>query len=184
MTAQTDIEARWTSYADDFTAVVDQVTDWHAQTPCADWDAAQLLAHVVTAQRDFAANNGREVPLFDGSRSMDRRVQWIKHTAAMEALAGDRTFINQAMSTALGQSTVGGALLRFHGFDLVVHRWDLGRSQGIDVRFSDVELDRLEAALDAFGERAYTAGVFADPVPVAEDASRQDRILARMGRRA
>ncbi len=184
MTAQTDIEARWTSYADDFTAVVDQVTDWHAQTPCADWDAAQLLAHVVTAQRDFAANNGREVPLFDGSRSMDRRVQWIKHTAAMEALAGDRTFINQTMSTALGQSTVGDALLRFHGFDLVVHRWDLGRSQGIDVRFSDVELDRLEAALDAFGERAYTAGVFADPVPVAEDASRQDRILARMGRRA
>lgn len=184
MTAQTDIEARWTSYADDFTAVVDQVTDWHAQTPCADWDAAQLLAHVVTAQRDFAANNGREVPLFDGSRSMDRRVQWIKHTAAMEALAGDRTFINQTMSTALGQSTVGDALLRFHGFDLVVHRWDLGRSQGIDVRFSDVELDRLEAALDAFGERAYTAGVFAGPVPVAEDASRQDRILARMGRRA
>ena len=184
MTAQTDIEARWTSYADDFTAVVDQVTDWHAQTPCADWDAAQLLAHVVTAQRDFAANNGREVPLFDGSRSMDRRVQWIKHTAAMEALAGDRTFINQTMSTALGQSTVGDALLRFHGFDLVVHRWDLGRSQGIDVRFSDVELDRLEVALDAFGERAYTAGVFADPVPVAEDASRQDRILARMGRRA
>ena len=142
------------------------------------------IIQASTALRDFAAKNGREVPLFDGSRSMDRRGQWIRHTAAMEALAGDRTFINQTMSTALGQSTVGDALLRFHGFDLVVHRWDLGRSQGIDVRFSDVELDRLEVALDAFGERAYTAGVFADPVPVAEDASRQERILARMGRKA
>lgn len=184
MTAQTEIEARWTLYADDFTAVVDQVTDWHAQTPCAEWDAGQLLDHMVTAQRDFAARNGREVPIFDGSRSMDRRVQWIKHTAAMQALAGDESFIDQTMSTALGQSTVGDALLRFHGFDLVVHRWDLGRSQGIDVQFSEVEMDRIEAALDAFGERAYTAGVFAEPLAVAEGASRQQRILARMGRKA
>lgn len=184
MTAQTDIEARWTAYAADFTAVVDQVTDWHAQTPCTEWDAAQLLEHMVTSQRDFAAANGREVPIFDGSRSMDRRVQWIKHTAAMEALAGDPSFINQTMSTALGQSTVGDALLRFHGFDLVVHRWDLGRSQGIDVQFTDVEMDRLEATLDAFGDRAYTPGILAEPVQVPEDASRQERLLARMGRRA
>lgn len=183
MTAQNDIEARWTGYAEAFGAVVDQVTDWHAPTPCTEWDAAGLIEHVVSSQRDFAAANGREVPLFDGSRSMDRRVQWIKHNAAMTALAGDRSFVDQTMSTALGQSTVGDALLRFHGFDLVVHRWDLGRSQGVEVTFTDAEMDRLEAALDAFGDRAATPGLFAEPLPVAEDATRQQRILARMGRR-
>ena len=45
-------------------------------------------------------------------------------------------------------------------------------------------MDALDAAFAGFGEHAYDEGVFAQPVDVPEDADRQTRILARMGRRA
>ena len=181
--ATTETEARWDAAAAPFTALVQAVADWDAPTPCDGWTAAYLLDHVVTAERDFAARQGREVPVFDGSRS-PRHLQWIKHEAAMSALAGDPEFTQRAMDTAVGAMTVGEALLHFHVFDLIVHRWDLARSQDVDERFTDAEMDHVEAALESFGERAYTPGILGAAIPVADGAPRQERLLARLGRRA
>ena len=181
--AATEIEARWATASAPFTAVVRAVTDWDAPTPCEGWDALDLLDHVIGAERDFAARHGREVPLFDGSRSQTS-LQWIKHEAALSALAGDPEFVQRSMDTAVGSMTVGEALLHFHAFDLIVHRWDLARSQGIDERFTDAEMDQVEASLESFGDRAYTPGILAGPLPVDDGASRQERLLARLGRRA
>ena len=64
--------------------------------------------------------------------------------AAMSALAGDEEFIMRPMKTALGEMPVGEALIRFHAFDVIVHRWDLARSQGVDARFTDAEIDCVE----------------------------------------
>lgn len=178
----TEIEARWKAAAEPFTAVVDAVGDWSAATPCEGWDALDLVDHVVGAQRDFASRQGREVPLFDGSRQQ-MASQWTKHAAALSALAGDEEFIMRPMQTALGEMTVGEALIRFHAFDLIVHRWDLARSQGVDARFTDAEMDRVEESLAMFGDAAYTPGILGEPVPVADDADRQARLLGRLGRR-
>ena len=103
--------------------------------------------------------------------------------AAMSALAGDEEFIMRPMKTALGEMTVGEALIRFHAFDLIVHRWDLARSQGVDARFTDAEIDCVEESLELFGDAAYTPGILGEPVPVADDADRQTRLLGRLGRR-
>ena len=59
----TEVEARWNAAAEPFTAVVREVRDWDAATPCEGWDALDLLDHVIAGQRDFAARQGREVPL-------------------------------------------------------------------------------------------------------------------------
>lgn len=179
----TEVEARWNEASEPFTAVVRAVRDWDAATPCEGWDALDLLDHVVGAERDFAARQGREVPLFDGSRQQTAN-QWTKHSAALSALAGDEEFIMKPMHTALGEMTVGEAMIRFHAFDLIVHRWDLARSQGVDERFTDAEMDCIEESLDLFGGAAYTPGILAQPVPVADDADRQARLLGRLGRRA
>lgn len=178
-----EIETRWTAVAEPFDAVVRAVRDWDAATPCEGWDALDLLDHVVRSQRDFAARQGREVPLFDGSRQ-SMPSQWAKHAAALTALAGDEAFTAQPMRTALGEMSVGEALLRFHAFDLIVHRWDLARSQGADERFSEAEMDLVEDSLTHFGDAAYTPGILGAPVPVADDADRQTRLLGRLGRHA
>ena len=87
----TEVEARWNAAAEPFTAVVREVRDWGAATPCEGWDALDLLDHVIAGQRDFAARQGREVPLFDGSRQQ-MATQWAKHAAALSAQRqnGDR----------------------------------------------------------------------------------------------
>ena len=181
--AATEIEARWAAAAKPFTAMVDAVADWDAASPCEGWTAADLVDHVVASERDFAARQGREVPVFDGSRS-PKATQWAKHEAAMSALAGDPEFTQRAMETAVGAMTVGEALLHFHAFDLIVHRWDLARSQGRDEEFTELEMDRVEAALDSFGDRAYAPGILGPRLEAAPGASRQERLLARLGRRA
>lgn len=182
MTAETTVEQRWNACAAPFTEVVRAVVDWDAPTPCEGWDARALLDHVVASQRDFASREGREVPVFDGSRS-ELSTQWVKHGSAMSALAGDQSFVMQAMDTATGEMTVGEAMILYYGFDLLVHRWDLARSQGQDLAFSEDELDRIEAALDGFGERIYGPGLLAGPLEAPAGASRQERVLARLGRR-
>ena len=88
------------------------------------------------------------------------------------------------MKTALGEMPVGEALIRFHAFDVIVHRWDLARSQGVDARFTDAEIDCVEESLELFGDAAYTPGILGEPVPVADDADRQTRLLGRLGRRS
>ena len=107
----TEVEARWNAAAEPFTAVVREVRDWDAATPCEGWDALDLLDHVIAGQRDFAARQGREVPLFDGSRQQ-LATQWTKHAAAMSALAGDEEFILRPMDTALGEMTTSRRVSR------------------------------------------------------------------------
>lgn len=65
----TEVEARWNAAAEPFTAVVREVRDWDAATPCEGWDALDLLDHVIAGQRDFAARQGREVPSSTGPAS-------------------------------------------------------------------------------------------------------------------
>lgn len=170
--------------ADPFTALVRSVQDWDAPTPCQGWNARDLVDHVVQSQRDFAARAGREIPVFDGSRTGGVPALWAKHAAAVESLAGDASFIGATMKTALGEQHVGDSLLTFYGFDLIVHRWDLARSQGRDERFSASEMELVEHALDSFGAQAYTPGILEGPLEPAPDADRQGLLLARLGRRA
>ncbi|MHD0175174.1 hypothetical protein ACNQUF_11635, partial [Corynebacterium diphtheriae] len=45
------------------------------------------------------------------------------------------------------------------------------------------EIDCVEESLELFGDAAYTPGILGEPVPVADDADRQTRLLGRLGRR-
>jgi hypothetical protein len=74
-------------------------------------------------------------------------------------------------------------MANFYGFDLVVHRWDLGRALGQEVRWSEEEMERLEKAIAGFGDALYSPGVAGPALDVRPDADRQTRILALLGRR-
>ena len=68
---------------------------------------------------------------------------------------------------------------------MLVHRWDLGHgARHRDGAWTDAELDRIETALDGFGDNLYADGVCSRPIDVPDDAPRQVRLLGRMGRRA
>jgi uncharacterized protein (TIGR03086 family) len=165
--------------ADRFSATADSTTDWSAASPCEGWTAAHVVDHVVDTQRDFLTRH--DVHLGERPTGSPAGV-WAQHLAAVRALVTDDVRARE-FDGFFGRTTIGATLDSFYGFDLVVHGWDLGSAGGTPTAFTDTDMDTLEAALEGFGEHAYDDGVFHQPVAVADDADRQTKILARMGRR-
>lgn len=166
--------------ADRFSATVDATTDWSAPSPCEGWTAAEVVDHVVDTERQFLAGHGVEL----GDRPTGSPADvWAAHLSGVRAQVTDE-LRDREYDGFFGRTTVGATLDHFYGFDLVVHGWDLGSANGRPTTFTDADMDAMEAAFEGFGEHAYDDGVFKAPVDVPADASRQVRLLARMGRRA
>jgi uncharacterized protein (TIGR03086 family) len=166
--------------ADRFTDVVDATDTWDAASPCEGWTAAEVVDHVVTTQRDYLAKQGADL---DGQSFTDPGTSWRHHVEQMRALLADESFATTEFDGYFGRTTVEELLANFYGFDLVVHRWDLGRASGLPVTWSEEEMDRVEKAADGFGDMLYGDGVCKPALEAPEDAPRQVRLLARLGRR-
>jgi len=188
----TDVLATYGRLADAFGSVVDRVpTDrWGSPSPCEGWSARDVVAHVVTSQRGFLAQRGVDATTshqFDvdepTENEADPRVAWHAHDDRMRELLADPAVAGLEYDGAFGRTTVGRTVVAFHGFDLVVHRWDVAVAAGLDERLTDDELDMLERSADGFGDHLYDDGVCQPALPVPEDADRQERLLARLGRR-
>jgi uncharacterized protein (TIGR03086 family) len=164
-----------------FSSLVEATSDWSATSPCEGWTAADIVDHVVDSERDFLARHGAE--LGDRPEGSPSEV-WAAHLTAVRPLAEDDAFVAREFDGFFGRTTIGSTLDRFYGFDLVVHGWDLGWSNDSPTTFTDADMDSLEAAFEGFGDHAYDDGVFHSPVAVPDDAPRQTRLLAWMGRRA
>ena len=178
-----DAATRWRERSAPFTAEVEAVADWDAPSPCEGWTARDVLAHVIDTEREFLARvdlAAEETADADG----DPAARWAAHLAAVDALLADPAVAARPHDGAFGPTTVGDVLLDFYGFDLIVHRWDLARSQGREARLSEAELTLVDAAVDGWGEHAYAPGIFGAPVDVPAGADAQTRVLARTGRRA
>lgn len=189
MTSSTaDILGSYLRLAEPFGAVVDRVpaTDWDAPSPCEGWSARDVLAHVIHSQRTFLAERGVDAATsvdLDSDPSIDPGDAWRVHLERMRELLTDPAVAGMEYDGVFGRTTVGKSIVAFHGFDLVVHRWDIAAAAGLDERLTDSELDMLERSADGFGEHLYDDGVCKPALPVPDDADRQERVLARLGRR-
>ena len=92
--------------------------------------------------------------------------------------------VDVAYDGHFGPTTVGQTMATFYGFDLVVHRWDIARGTGLDESMTEDELGLLEGMVPAFGDHLYAEGICRPPVDVADNADRQTRALALLGRTA
>ena len=102
----------------------------------------------------------------------------------LNSVLADPAVAGRQFDGYFGPATVGGWLAGFYGVDLIVHRWDLAVSQGLDAGLTEADLAAVDAAMDMFGELAYAPGLFGAPVPVPEGAGRCSLVLARTGRKA
>ncbi|WP_199583033.1 hypothetical protein [Blastococcus sp. TF02-09] len=67
---------------------------------------------------------------------------------------------------------------------MVVHRWDVARTAGLDGSLDDAELDRIERGIESFGPVLYMEGICRDGVEPPAGSDRAARLLARLGRRS
>lgn len=182
---------RYADLADHFGRIVETLPAdaWDWPSSCDGWSGRDVLRHVVRSQRDFLTRQGLQ-PGADLDADVEARLEtdpvaaWRVHDDAMRRLLADQSVVAREYDGMLGRTTIGATIVTFYGFDLAVHGWDLARAAGRDEAMTGAELDLIEAALPGFGGHLYDDGVCKPPVATPEDADRQVRILALLGRRS
>jgi uncharacterized protein (TIGR03086 family) len=171
---------RFQERASRFTAIVDGAApQWDAATPCEGWAVRDVVAHAVETERDFLAKQGFDLPAPAGN---DPAATWRAHAAAVVEILGRDGVPERHYDGYFGQTTVADTMADFYGWDLVVHGWDVARATGQPWSIDDEEAAQLSATADDWGDALHSEGVCGPELTVPDDASAQDRLLARLGR--
>lgn len=168
-----DLYRRASEWADEKIA---GVTRLDAPTPCDEWDVRTLLNHMLQTQHHFLSGaRGQQASPPSGDPP--------------ELLSDDpvKDFrdVQRAITTAFGEEGVidkTGPMLGIAFADTLLHGWDIARATG---QRTEMPAGLAEAAYETIHGRftdEQRTGVFKPEVPVADDASPQDRLLAYTGR--
>lgn len=158
--------------------VVGQLTESQldAQSQCSEWTRRQVIDHILSTQLEFLARHHIELP------QLPRTPSHTSITHHQETLRPIGEHWNTPINGLAGPSTIGETLGLFYGFDLIVHRWDIGAGTPAHTPFTETEMDLIEGVADTFAQLLYSQGVCAPAVPTPPDASRETKLLARLGR--
>jgi uncharacterized protein (TIGR03086 family) len=168
----------------EFAARIAAVENWDAPTPDTEWTVRDLVAHVVEEQQ--------WVPHLLAGRSLEQARASIDKLR--DDLAGEWALYSLA-ATSAWQSTPRDArvqlsydtvtaddYLREQVADVTIHAWDLARAVGADESLDDELVRAVWSVFEPQKDTLEASGLFASPVPVADDASLQSRLLAITGR--
>ncbi|MEO6825839.1 MAG: TIGR03086 family metal-binding protein [Microbacteriaceae bacterium] len=161
-----------------------RVADWAAPTPDTEWDIKQLASHVIQEQqwaplllsgRTVREARSRLLPLAE-----DLPAEWNRYsTAAIEAWET----VDLTSTVRLSRETVtADHFLREQVSDVVIHTWDLASAVHAG---QTLDQELVEAAWSIFAPQKDTleaSGLFRSPIPIADDARLQTRLLALTGR--
>ena len=179
----TQILERYRRNADAFAATVRAVPDgrWGDPSPCPDWDARAVVAHVVETQGMFERMVGRTIepgPSVDD----DPLAAFEAATSQVAAHLADPDTAGAEYDGRFGRSTFAKAVDQFLSGDLVIHRWDLGQATGQDVRLPDDEVARYWRDTEMYGDAMRSPGAFGPAIEPPADADEQTKLLCYLGR--
>lgn len=150
---------------------------WGAPSPCEGWTAADVVAHVV----DFTAHVlADQAGISDAPRYSD-------HDGPLSAFRAARERVERLLGDPATPADVATAMQWSISFDLRQHGWDLAMATGQDATMDPEDVSLLwgpgdpVAFEEAFGWQR-EQGWYGPPVPVADDAPVQDRVLGLLGR--
>ena len=155
---------------------VANISDLDSQSDCEDWSVRDLLNHMLATQDYFLGAARGEAASPPGPNPPD-------------LLSGDPKADLESRSAAVvetfGQDGViekTGPAIAIAFADMLLHGWDVARSTDQDTAMPD---GLAQAAYDAIHGRftdEQRKGVFKPAIPVGDDASPQERLLAYTGR--
>ena len=155
---------------------------WGDPSPCPDWDARAVVAHIVQTQGLFETMVGRTIepgPSVDD----DPLAAFESATSQVAAHLADPQTAGAEYDGMFGRSTFARAVDQFLSGDLVIHRWDLGQATGQAIRLPDDEVARYWHDSEVYGDRMRSPGAFGPAVEPPVDADEQTRLLCFLGRR-
>ncbi len=146
-------------------------------TPCEEWDVRTLLNHMLETQHYFAAAGRGEEGATPPSPEPPELI-------GSDPVA-DFTEARAQIVSAFEQDGVverTGPLLGIAFSDQLLHGWDLARATGQDAEMPEGLAAAAYEAIHGRFTDEQRKGVFGPELPVADDASAQDKLLAYTGR--
>ena len=181
----TDVNDSYRQVASGFDAAVNAVTPdmWEAQSPCEQWKARDVVAHVVAGHRGVIAGvkGGESTPM---GVDEDPRRAWDEASRAIGEITADPEAAAKEIDGPFGKMPAGQIIGQFVTMDLLVHTWDLARAVGTDEKLHEESVRHAYEALkpmDAMIRQPNLFGPKLDPPP---DADLQTDFLYFLGRRA
>jgi uncharacterized protein (TIGR03086 family) len=187
---RSEVTARYRRRADMFEATAAAVpdSDWSRPSPCAEWDARDVVRHIVDMHAVMLHPYGRSprpAPAVDDDPLAALRAA----RADVQALLDDPVLADQQVDSPAGAMRGADMIDQVISADLVLHRWDLARATGQDDTIDPAELERMWPGLLEIPDVMRVPGAFGPGVvvfgPVVEvppDAPLQDRALGLLGR--
>ena len=178
-----DPAARHREVAARFTEVVRTTQEWEAPTPVPEWVARDVVGHLVGWFPGFL-ESGSGIRLAGGpSVDEDPVGAWESHASAVQAVLDDPATPERVFSDPhTGDLPLDQAVDRFYTVDVFMHTWDLARATGQDDSLDADLCAELLAGMEPIDELLRSSGQYGPRVPVAEEASAQDRMLGFIGR--
>jgi uncharacterized protein (TIGR03086 family) len=172
-----------------FDAVVRRVPDdgWEQPSPCEEWKALDVLAHVVGVQRLIAGG----VLGDDGLTAMpqDPRVlvadgplaSWGAARDGLLAALDHPGALQTVVATPFGQLPVD-QFLGILVLDTLTHTWDVATAAGVDPCLDDDLVARCSENIKPMDAMIRGTGMFADKKEAPEGAGPVDELMAFLGR--
>jgi uncharacterized protein (TIGR03086 family) len=181
----TELQDRYRVVSSGFGAAVRAVApdQWGAQSPCEQWTARDLLAHVVENHRGVIASvrGGESEPL---GADEDPKQAWENASRAIGEITGDPEEAAKEMDGPTGKMPAGQIIGQFVTMDVLVHTWDLARTIGADERLDEDSVRQAYEALKPMDAMIRQPNVFGPKLEPPLDADLQTEFLYFLGRPA
>ncbi|CAN5678199.1 maleylpyruvate isomerase family mycothiol-dependent enzyme [soil metagenome] len=130
MTDQSDLHA---SVADNFAAVIAQTTRWDAPTPVAEWQARDIVDHLITWPMPVLEAWAGLRLSDDPSASLNQR--WKDRTAQLQAVLEDPAVASRTVTEGPFAGQPASLVIdRAYTADVFMHTWDLAAAAGQPTR--------------------------------------------------
>ncbi len=181
----TDVRDSYRQVSNGFDAALRVVTpdQWEAQSPCEQWKARDVVAHVVAGHRGVIAGvrGGESKPL---GADEDPSRAWADASRAIVEITADPEALAKEVDGPVGKMPAGQIIGRFVTMDLLVHTWDLARAVGADERLDEDSVRSAYEALKPMDAMIRQPNVFGPKLQPPPGADLQTEFLYFLGRRA
>jgi uncharacterized protein (TIGR03086 family) len=164
-----------------FTELVESASacDWAHPSPVADWTALDVVKHLVEWSRGFLQGAGIELPAPDVEA--DPVAAWKQHVTDVQAILDDPA--GRVLSNPhTGDKPVDEAIDQFYTTDVWMHSWDLAKALGREFDLGQERCTATLAGIVPMEQLLRESGQFGPAVPVDDNATPQDKLIAFIGR--
>jgi uncharacterized protein (TIGR03086 family) len=160
---------------------------WSAATPCLDWNARELMNHVVAGnlwagELAAGATIDEVGDRFDGDVLGADPASSYDESARVASAVFHRPGAMDA-PCAVSYGPVPGSIYAGHRFiDVLVHGWDLAVGSGQNTTLDESLVQSCLEVVEPQAELLRASGMFSDHVMALPSANSQTRMLALLGR--